>query len=39
MDLQSVCPADILPAAEVWKFSGVQLRWAHRPQAYVPDRA
>ena len=31
---QPVRPTDILPAAR--RISGVQLRWAHRPEAYVP---
>ncbi len=37
-DLQSVRPADILSAAAGFSesFSGVALRWARRPEAYVP---
>ena len=33
---QPVCPADILPA--VGGVIGVQLRWAHRLEAYVPTK-
>jgi hypothetical protein len=42
IDLQSVCPVDLQPAepgpvrVNGLNKSGVQLRWAHRPQAYVP---
>ena len=33
--LWPVCPADILSAVSQ-RFSGVQLRWAHRLKVYVP---
>ena len=42
IDFQSVRPAGLQPAGTVkarangFGESGVQLRWAHRPQAYVP---
>jgi hypothetical protein len=44
IDLQSVRPAGLQPAefppelARATLNSGVQLRWAHRPQAYVPPQ-
>jgi len=33
-----VCPADMLSVAAL-EASGVQLRWAHRLEVYVPPEA